>query len=180
LLYFAYGSNMLPARLTARCPSARVIGPGTAADFGLRFTKPSKDGSGKATLVEQPGVRVPGVLYEVAIAEREALDRFEGRGGGYDRDDSFLVLSPHSDAPVVTSTYLADGHDDRLKPFDWYLAIVIAGAAHHCFGEEYLGQLRRTAWQMDEKATRFTRIAAIEAMRGYGIEDHMTLLAEHS
>lgn len=30
-LYFAYGSNMLPARLQARCGSARVIGAATAA-----------------------------------------------------------------------------------------------------------------------------------------------------
>lgn len=28
-LYFAYGSNMLSARLKARCPSAKVIGKAT-------------------------------------------------------------------------------------------------------------------------------------------------------
>jgi hypothetical protein len=169
---------MLPARLTARCPSARVIGPGTVADFALRFNKPSKDGSGKATLVPQPGVTVPGILYEIGIAERETLDRFEGCGSGYDRDDNFLVLTPDSGKPVNASAYLAYGHDDRRKPYDWYLATVIAGAAHHGFNAAHLKQLRQTPWQMDEDTNRDARAAAIQAMREYGIVDHMTLLAE--
>lgn len=59
-LYFAYGSNMLPTRLLGRCPSARVVGTGVARAWSLAFSKASKDGSGKATLVTAPNSAVPG------------------------------------------------------------------------------------------------------------------------
>ena len=44
-LYFAYGSNMLTARLHKRCPSARILGTAVAPGLVLRFWKRSKDGS---------------------------------------------------------------------------------------------------------------------------------------
>jgi gamma-glutamylcyclotransferase len=36
-LYFAYGSNMLPARLLGRCPSAKVVRTGVARAWSLIF-----------------------------------------------------------------------------------------------------------------------------------------------
>ena len=41
-LYFAYGSNMLPARLLGRCLSAKVVGTGVARAWSLAFSKASK------------------------------------------------------------------------------------------------------------------------------------------
>ncbi len=65
-LYFAYGSNLLSTRLTARCPSARVVGVAMTADWTVSFTKPGGDGSGKAGLVQRQGAVQPGVVYELA------------------------------------------------------------------------------------------------------------------
>src|ERR1700692_2844193 len=104
--YFAYGSNMLPARLSARCRSARVVGKGIAQDFALEFSKPSKDNSGKATLVNAQGATVPGVVYEIEAAERDALDRHEGLGSGYRRDDNFVVEGVFPNVQFSTCTYL--------------------------------------------------------------------------
>jgi hypothetical protein len=45
LLYFAYGSKMLTRRLTARTPSAVVVGNSYVEGYRLTFDKVSTDGS---------------------------------------------------------------------------------------------------------------------------------------
>jgi len=84
-LYFAYGSNMLTRRLAARTPSAVPEGFGYIEYFRLAFDKPSRDGSGKAT-IEATGTatdRVYGVLFRIETGEEGALDRAEGLDKGY-------------------------------------------------------------------------------------------------
>ena len=78
--YFAYGSNMLTARLQARCPSARPLGRATARGRRLAFHKRSDvDGSGKCDLVPaDDGALVVGVVFDLAADELPALDRAEG------------------------------------------------------------------------------------------------------
>ncbi|WP_435140424.1 gamma-glutamylcyclotransferase family protein [Pseudopelagicola sp. nBUS_19] len=144
LKYFAYGSNMLPARLQARCSTARVIGTATARNFGLEFSKPSKDGSGKATLIESTfqELATPGVLFEIEKTELRQLDRAEGAGYGYDRDDGFRVTCASTGETVTATTYLASTADPKLKPFDWYLALVLAGSHHHNLHVDHLMRLR--------------------------------------
>lgn len=171
-LYFAYGSNMLPARLLGRCPSARVVGTGVARAWSLAFSKASKDGSGKATLVTDPNSAVPGVIFEIDLAEQEHLDRHEGVGSGYRRDDTFAVEG----SSVPASSYLGTSLDSTLRPFDWYLATVIAGAEYHGLDIAHVAALRGTRFVEDTELGRRTRVQAIEAMRKHGIEDYRTLL----
>lgn len=174
--YFAYGSNMLPSRLLGRCPSAKLIGVGLAADVELEFSKTSNDGSGKATLAPLGGSTVPGVIFTIDIAERAALDKHEGLGLGYRRDDAFLVRALNSGEIVETSTYLATSRDPQLMPFDWYLATVIAGALHNYIAEDHISLLRDTAFMEDTDSDRKTRSVAIQAMRDHGIDDFRTVL----
>lgn len=174
--YFAYGSNMLPSRLRDRCPSAKLIGVGFAANVGLEFSKTSKDGSGKATLAPLAGSTVPGVIFTIDTAERAALDKHEGLGLGYRRDDAFPVQALNSGEIVETSTYFATSRDPELMPFDWYLATVIAGALHNGIAEDHVSLLRDTAFVEDTNSDRKTRIAAIRAMRDHGINDFRTVL----
>lgn len=175
-LYFGYGSNMLPKRLLDRCSSAKLIGVGFATNFGLEFTKPSTDGSGKATLVPVLGCKVLGALFEIDISDRDNLDRHEGFGFGYTRDDKFVVNACVLGSDVKVSTYIATERDARLMPFDWYLATVVAGALHHDISESYVADLRNTHFAEDTKTDRKTRIAAIQAMRDHGINDYRKLL----
>jgi hypothetical protein len=174
--YFAYGSNMLPARLTNRCQSATLIGTGIAANFRLGFSKASKDGSGKATLVAAPGARVYGAIFEINDSERAVLDAHEGLGHGYRRDDDFVVKGIVPGSTFLTNTYLATSLDAQLRPFDWYLAIVIAGATYHQMEEEYLVALRSTAFIEDPVMSRESRVVAMKAMQDHGIDDYRTLL----
>lgn len=163
---------MLPARLIERCPSAKVVGHGVARGWRLEFSKASKDGSGKATLVAAPNSAVPGVIFEIDLGELQQLDLHEGVGFGYRRDDVFAVEG----SPALTSTYLGTALDVALRPYDWYLATVIAGAEHHRLDAGHIVALKTTHFLEDTELDRKTRVAAIAAMREHGVEDYRKLL----
>ena len=174
-LYFAYGSNMLTSRLIARCPSARAIGTASAANHALEFSKKSMDGSGKATLIAQNNtIHTPGVLFEIDECERDALDKFEGAGKGYDRVNEFSVTT--FEETVSATTYLASEKQSGLLPFDWYLAVVIVGALEHELGGDHQNLLRGIAHTVDEDLTRKTRTAALKALTDHGYLDYRALL----
>jgi hypothetical protein len=144
-LYFAYGSNMLTTRLRARCPSAEPLGLAYAQGYRLAFSKPGRDGSVKGHLTPARRSRQPGVLFSIDLAERDALDRAEGLGVGYDRVDDFAVRRAGTAAVVRASTYLARQPAPALLPYDWYLALVIAGAREHGFDRRRIRALLATA-----------------------------------
>ena len=66
--------------------------------------------------------------------------------------------------------------DPALKPFDWYLALVIAGVVHHGLDAQHLAALRAWNHVTDVDAHRPTRCRTIEAMLAHGITDFGTLL----
>jgi len=81
-LYFAYGSNMSSRRLQARVPSAKALGMARLDDYQWCCNKLGKDGSGKANMMEQDGLHLFGVLYEIKSKQWKQLDRAET---GYQR-----------------------------------------------------------------------------------------------
>ena len=178
--YFSYGSNMLAERLQARCPSARVLGPGKAMGYALGFSKLSKDGSGKAMpFAQEDGSHVlSGVLFEIDGKQLVDLDRAEAAGFGYDRCEDFAISFGDGDEKLSVTTYLANPNyiDDALQPFDWYLALVIAGALQHKFPASYIDNLRAVSWCRDPNSSRITRETAIKALALAGIEDYQKLL----
>lgn len=176
--YFAYGSNMLSARLKARCPSAKVIGKATAIGHALEFTKRGKDSSGKATLVSvgDKDIHTPGVLFEVATTDLPKLDLAEGAGYGYDRHDEFQV-DYSGENGVTATTYLASKRETHLMPYDWYLALVIAGADEHQLGPAHRARLRQIEYVIDDQITRDGRNVALDALSKHGIDDYNVLLS---
>ena len=127
--YFAYGSNMLTDRLRERVPSATAIGIGRLGGHELRWDKRSgHDGSGKCD-AEATGRQedvVWGVVFELDPDEKSALDRAEGLGAGY--MDKTVQVSTDA-GPVTAVMYYAIDKDASLRPYHWYKALVIAGAA---------------------------------------------------
>lgn len=177
-VYFAYGSNMLPARLQARCGTARVIGTAMAHRFELEFSKPGKDGSGKATLIDS-GVQssaTPGVLFEIDRADLNFLDKAEGAGSGYDRIDDFRITCASTGDIVTATTYLASKTNPDLEPFDWYLALVLAGSHHNALHEDHQTRLRGVGHVNDTHRSREGRIEALRALSKHGYNDHYGLL----
>jgi len=172
ILYFAYGSNMLTERLRGRCPSAKPLGVAKATGRDLVFHKRSKkDGSGKATLIQGRGEAF-GVLFELDPAEQPALDRAEGKGYGYDRDDSFDVVLTATGKAVRAQTYLATANaiDASLKPLDWYRAFVLAGATQHGLPADWTDAIGKVAFVEDNQADPSDRTAAMAILNdaGYG------------
>ncbi len=180
LLYFAYGSNMLPARLKARCRSARFVGRAIAQNCDLSFGKRGRDGSGKATLTEtsMAAISTPGVLYEIAHDDWLNLDHAEG--SGYERVDHFPILREVTSEPVTASTYIARSMESHLKPFDWYLALVLAGAQFHDLCADHRRRLREIQHVDDLDHRREGRTIALRALAHHGHRDHRSLVAGDS
>jgi len=176
LCYFAYGSNMLTKRLQKRCPGAVSKERAYAADWIVKFSKPSKDCSGKATLSPKNGCRTPGMLFEIPDSEVCRLDKYEGVGYGYERCNTFCVRLAESGKVVPVATYLATFTKPDLKPYDWYLALVIAGAREHIPDEDHLVMLRHVTYMRDPRCDREERSKAKKVLAEAGYTDYRCLL----
>jgi hypothetical protein len=165
--YFAYGSNMLTERLRRRCPSANLLGVATVENWAFTFSKRSKHGCGMGTISQSAGSKLFGVVFEIEERERNKLDAAEGLGYGYDRDDAFAVQMRDSSQILITTTYIANPshYDLTLKPFDWYRALVIAGAKQHALPSDYVGTLEGTASIPDSELDRPERLAALAILK---------------
>jgi len=83
MLTVAYGSNVDPAQMAARCPGAQVRGEVELRGFLPSFGGPSRlRGGGVATLVQGEG-SVRAVVWEVPSLDE--LDRLEGHPTFYER-----------------------------------------------------------------------------------------------
>lgn len=76
-LYFAYGSNMDRDAMAARCPGSHPLGVARLARHRLVVMR-----EGYLSVVRDPRLDVPGVLWRLALADMPALDRYEEVAGG--------------------------------------------------------------------------------------------------
>ena len=154
---FAYGSNMLTTRLQERCSSARALGTAELRGYALRWHKRSRtDGSGKCDVVESAaaGAVVFGVLYEIALHEKRALDVAEGLGHGYEAKSVGVVFEGTKRAPLL---YYATDIEPSLRPYAWYKAFVVAGAREHGLPAKYIDRLEATEATEDPDRERDAR-----------------------
>jgi len=138
--YFGYGSNMLLARLKRRVPSAERVANATLTGYGLRFHKRSRDGSGKCNIIPNDGETVHGVVFDVSCADLDALDEAEQQGRRYQRQP---VTVQTETSAVDAFAYVAEPFyvDDSLMPYEWYHALVLAGAHEHSLPPPYIEQI---------------------------------------
>jgi len=76
-LYFAYGANMDVAGMAERCPRSKPLGLAKLMRHRLAIMR-----EGWLTAARDPRGRVHGVLWDLALADVSALDRFEELGDG--------------------------------------------------------------------------------------------------
>jgi gamma-glutamylcyclotransferase len=168
VLYFAYGSNMLTERLQDRVPSAEPVAAATLPGRTLRFHKRSKDGSGKCNLAPAPedSAAVHGVLFDFASDDLSALDDAEHRGHGYERR---RVHPQTPDGSVDAFAYVAQPAyvDDALRPYDWYRAIVTAGAYQHRLPTAYRTRIEATRSYPDPDTERRRRYRSLLRRAGF-------------
>jgi hypothetical protein len=160
--YFAYGSNMSLARLSARIPSVRKLGVGAVSGYRLMFHKAGeRDGSAKcdAFFTGDPSHEVMGVVYEMDAGEKDRLDAIEGVGFGY---ENRLVEVRMSEGVVVTAwLYCATIIDSSMKPFDWYLEHVVRGAQENSLPPDYIGGILAVEAVSDPDTERASRERSI-------------------
>ncbi len=168
--YFAYGSNMLTTRLTARCPAARPLMRAELAGHTVRYDKLGQDGSAKATLIPAAEEVTHGILYDFAADEIPVLDRIEGVGIGYQRLDS-VVTRDETGVEIEAFTYIADAPEGGLLPFDWYVALVVAGCRQHTLPAPVEDWHRQQPHHPDTKEHSPGRAAALSALHESNARD---------
>jgi len=156
--YFAYGSNLLPVRLTRRVASAQLIGVGHMTGRRLAFHKRGGDGSAKcdAPPTAGSGQRVHGALYALDDLGWEELDRFEGVGRGYVRQE-VQVETGSGVIPAVAYIAQPEYVDAVLAPFHWYKALVLEGARYHRFPAAYIRSIATVVSSPDPDRERSIR-----------------------
>ncbi|MGD8559959.1 MAG: gamma-glutamylcyclotransferase [Gammaproteobacteria bacterium] len=168
LFYFAYGSNLHPVRLTARVPSARLLGLKTVPEYRLLFHKRHhEDSSGKCNMfyTGRDEDVVIGAIYEMAADQKPLLDQCEGTG--YRCDSMTLEFNGGEYECFV---YIAeDSHiDDELVPHCWYKNIVLLGAEFHNLPEDYLEVIRSVPAGTDpDKEQHERHYRLIDEMKAY-------------
>ena len=152
--YFAYGSNMSPARLRERIGLAECLGVHYLGGFDLRFHKVGQDGTAKcdAYRTGDPSNLVQGVVFRIDPGQLVSLDSIEGVGKGYDRRKVEVVSS--GGAAVSAFTYVASHLDASLLPFSWYKQHVLVGAKAAGLSLDYIERIERVPELEDPDAKR--------------------------
>ena len=137
-IYFAYGSNMKTDRMIKRVPSARPLGYATLLDNKLVFNKISNDGSGKGNVVDANDSIVLGVLFEIDEQDVKKLDEFEK---GYEKQD--ITVLGDDERQISAFTYVSKQTKNGLLPYDWYIELIIQGAAENRLPQDYIDSLKK-------------------------------------
>ncbi|CAN5377131.1 gamma-glutamylcyclotransferase [soil metagenome] len=132
--YFAYGSNMNPARLGDQRLKERAVqmGPrigGRLDGWRLAFNKiaRSPEGAAACNIVEVPGEAVHGTLNEMPEAGLEVLDIWEGVAGGHYERRTVPVVRADTGETVEAVAYIALRVGEGLRPTRDYLGHLLAG-----------------------------------------------------
>ncbi len=155
-LYFAYGSNLDPEQMQARCPGHRVVGRAWLPDYRLCFPRRSYIRKCATAGIEpclDKGVwGVWGALYELRRDDMEFLDRREGYWScEADRQNSHEIglIQVRRDSREGTAftayTYFAVPDDTNVLPSPDYMGHLIRGGLHHGLPEDYIAALNLIA-----------------------------------
>ena len=142
--YFAYGSNMNPARVAERGLATHGHVGAVLTDYNLLFDKVSRDhlDIGHANIAYAPGERVEGLLYELASpSEILKMDPFERAPINYGRE---VVRVATATSELWAWTYFANDavRQAGRRPSQEYLGHLLAGEAF--LSEEYFARLAET------------------------------------
>ena len=129
--YFAYGSNMNPARVRLRRMAIKGYTAGTLSGYRLAFNKRSTIivGAASANIMVSATSLVEGVIYHLEdLNTIETMDPFEGYPIRYSRH---IVPISTTDGVLDSWVYTAneDHVEEGLKPAKWYLDHLLAGKA---------------------------------------------------
>lgn len=139
-LYAAYGSNMDPEQMLARCPHSPAAGTGWLDGWRLSFGAEEHGWDGAlAMVVPDPDSQVFVALYELSPHDQAVLDNWEGADTGlYNR---IKLRISTLDGDVLAWVYILDGYEGGL-PSARYLGLIAEAAQAAGAPDEYVAELR--------------------------------------
>jgi len=151
-VYFAYGSNMNPARITSRLHTTKIKGvPAHLEGYQLKFNKRGRDKYGDdigyANIIKRKNSIVEGVAWHVPTWAIQMMDVFEGYPMHYDRVN-LHVRSSVGPLPAIVYMATPEVVDNSLLPTMDYLNHLLAG--RKALSKPYLAMLeKQEAWTYD-------------------------------
>lgn len=131
--YFAFGSNMLSARMHINNPKATVVGAGKLNGYRFTFSSTSSLWKGAtATLVEDKNNYVWGVIWDLPLEYLEILD---GQEVGYDHRIVDVTMNGTiipCKTYILTTNFTGDG-----SPSKAYKTVIVKGAEENNLTPEY-------------------------------------------
>ena len=142
-LYFAYGSNMDRNAMLRRCPASKPVGTGRLMRH--RFIVFDE---GYASVTRDPQRAVWGMVWDLALADVPALDRYESLSTGlYTK-----VIQPVVTGQGPRRAIVYVGRSARPgAPKPGYMEGVIEAASHAGLPEDYIRSLG--AWLPQSQAS---------------------------
>ena len=134
---------MSTTRIRSRIPSSKFVSVSKLTRHRLKFQKKSKDGSSKCD-AEYTGNKIHniyGVLYDIDDLDMVNLDKAEGLGHGYVRNEVTVIDTNDNKEKAVT--YLATDIDTRLKHYCWYKQHVLHGAREYRLPSVYIERIEQ-------------------------------------
>lgn len=95
-----------------------------------------------------------GIIIQIADNEKEALDKEEGLGKGYNERN--IIVTVENKGPIEVYSYIADpAHvQDDLWPYDWYRDMVVVGAIENNTAIECISFLNKFPFTIDPDQSR--------------------------
>jgi gamma-glutamylcyclotransferase (GGCT)/AIG2-like uncharacterized protein YtfP len=133
-LYFAYGSNMDQTAMLQRCPASKPVGVGRLMRHRFIIFD-----EGYASVVRDPQRAVWGMVWDLALADVPALDRYESLSTGlYTKVVQPVVTKQGPRRAVV---YLGRSASPGT-PLPGYMEGVVEAARHAGLPEDYIRSLQ--------------------------------------
>ena len=146
--YFAYGSNLSEPRLHENCPSAHLEAIARLPGYRLAFTRRSERwGGGVADIRPDPAAEVRGIVWRIAVAEGDALDRQEGVHATPPRYRRIeIAVTTEADEVIECLAYqVVEPEADHIAPSAAYLGTMVRGARAAGLPEAYITQIEAIA-----------------------------------
>ena len=139
-LYAAYGSNLDPEQMRARCPHSPSRGSGWLVGWRLTFGGEDLGWEGAlATVVEDPDEQVFVMVYDVPAQDEAELDRWESADSGLYRKIRVRVHTLRGEH--LCWLYVLDGYEGGL-PSARYLGLMADAAEKAGAPDDYVHALR--------------------------------------
>ena len=148
--YFAYGTLLDQAAMTAFAPSVVAEGLLRLDGYELGFAETHQPGKGGCWLVERPGAVTWGLNYALSDEDMESMDRASGIPDGLWVKKA-IIATDTSGKTIETTTYTIPGTPPPFVPSEDYVRPILNGLAALDLPPDYVARMQQIV--ADARAT---------------------------